>query len=467
MNKKREKQIPVEKNKKYVVDIIDNGFEGEGIAKIEGYTIFIAGAIKGEQCNILILKVTSSHAFGKIIEILKKSDKRQKEDCKTYKQCGGCTLRHIEYQTTLEMKKNMVQSLVNKTLQEKIQVEPTIGMKKPVHYRNKAQYPLGIDKQNKPVVGIYAQRSHNIIPMKHCFIQNPISEVIANNLLKTIKENRITIYNEQNQKGLIRHIIVKIGVQTKQVMCILVINKEKLAEEKKIVENLLQEFQTNEQLKEYELKTIVRNINTKNTNVILGNKNIILYGDGYIYDKLGKYTFKISPMSFYQTNPTQTGVLYQMAIDFANLTGKEIALDLYCGIGTIGIFASKKVKKVYGIEIIEEAILDAKENAKLNKIENIEFLCGNVETTLEELIDKSGKPDIVFVDPPRRGLDQNTINNLIKVEPSKLIYISCNPATMVRDLKLLEQKYEITKIQPVDMFPYTSHVECVAVLQLK
>ena len=179
MNKKREKQIPVEKNKEYVVDIIDNGFEGEGIAKIEGYTIFIAGAIKGEQCNILILKVTSSHAFGKIIEILKKSDKRQKEDCKTYKQCGGCVLRHIEYQTTLEMKKNMVQSLVNKTLQEKIQVEPTIGMKKPVHYRNKAQYPLGIDKQNNPVVGIYAQRSHNIIPMKHCFVCTPIFTIMC------------------------------------------------------------------------------------------------------------------------------------------------------------------------------------------------------------------------------------------------------------------------------------------------
>ena len=250
-------------------------------------------------------------------------------------------------------------------------------------------------------------------------------------------------------------------------MCILVNNGENLPKENELVNTIKEEFENSEELQQYELKTIIKNINNKNTNIILGNKNVVLYGDGYIYDKLGEYTFKISPMSFYQTNPIQTQILYNKAIEFANLTGNETVLDLYCGIGTIGIFASSKAKKVYGIEIVEDAIKDAKENARLNNIENIEFLCGDVEKTLEEVISRSGKPDVIFVDPPRRGLDNTTIANILKTEPVRIVYISCNPATMVRDLKMLEEKYEVKKIQPVDMFPYTSHVECVAVLNLK
>lgn len=272
---------------------------------------------------------------------------------------------------------------------------------------------------------------------------------------------------KKSKNGLMRHIVVRLGLQTKQVMCILVVNGNRLPQERKIVESLLQEFQENEKLQGWELKTIIQNSNTKNTNVILGKRNVVLYGEGYIYDKLGEYTFKISPMSFYQTNPVQTEVLYQKAIEFAKLTGTEIVLDLYCGIGTIGICVAKTARKVYGIEIIEEAIKDAKENAKLNNIQNVEFLCGDVENTLGELLEKSEKPNVIFVDPPRRGLDTTTITNILKNKPSKVIYISCNPATMVRDLKVLEEKYEIKKIQPVDMFPFTSHVECVAVLQLK
>lgn len=303
--------------------------------------------------------------------------------------------------------------------------------------------------------------------MENCLIQNEISEIIAKSVLKIIKENKISIYNEKNQNGIMRHIVIKIGIKTKQVMCILVVNENQIPQEKQMIEAILQEFQKNEKLQGWELKTIVKNINTKNTNVILGNKNIVLYGEGYIYDNLGEYTFKISPMSFYQTNPIQTEVLYQKVVEFAQLDKNEILLDLYCGIGTIGIFATKKVKKVYGIEIVEDAIKDAKENARLNNIENIEFLCGDVEVALGELIEKSGKADVIFVDPPRRGLDITTLNNILAIEPIKVVYISCNPATMVRDLKLLEEKYEVAKIQPVDMFPYTTHVECVAVLQIK
>ena len=460
-------KMPVEKNKEYIVDIIDNGYEGEGIAKIDGYTIFIQGAIKGEKCKILILKVTTSHAFGKILEIIEKATTRKDVDCSTYKRCGGCSLRHIEYSKTLEMKQNAVQNLVNKTLNEKVKVDKTIGMEKPIHYRNKAQFPVGLNKENKPILGIFANRSHEIIQIDNCLIQHEVSQVLAKEIIKFISQNSINVYNEKTRSGFLRHIVIKIGFKTKEVMCILVNNGETLPKEKELVDKIKREFEINEILSKYTLKTIVKNINNKDTNVILGNKNIVLFGDGFIYDKLGEYTFKISPMSFYQTNPIQTEILYNKAIEFADLKGNETILDLYCGIGTIGIFASKKVKKVYGIEIVEDAVKDAIENAKLNNIQNIEFLCGDVEKTLQEVLIKSKKPDVIFVDPPRRGLDNITISNILKTEPVRIVYISCNPATMVRDLKMLEEKYEVKKIQPVDMFPYTSHVECVAGLKLK
>lgn len=452
--------MEIRKNEEYIVDIIDNGFEGEGIAKINNFTIFIKGAIKGEKIRILILKVNSSYAFAKIIEIIEASEYRCEEDCNSYKRCGGCDLRHIKYEKTLEIKKNMVQSLINKTLSNKIKVNDAIGMEKPFNYRNKAQYPIGLNKEGEPIFGVFANRTHDIININHCKIQTKISEEIAQYIIEFIKENDIKVYDEKNNKGVFRHIIVKVGMTTDEVMCVLVTNEEKIRKEKELIQGLKERFP--------EIKTIVKNINNKNTNVILGNKNIILYGDGYIEDKLGEYTFKISSMSFYQINPIQTEKLYNLAIEKAELTGNETILDLYCGIGTIGIFASKHVKQVYGIEIIPQAIQDAKENAKLNNIKNAEFIVGDVEFALSELIEtRKIMPEVVFVDPPRKGLDNTTIQNLLKVEPKKIIYISCNPATLVRDLKIFEKKYEIKDIMPVDMFPWTKHVECVAVLQLK
>ena len=457
-------EIPVKKNEEYIVDIIDNGYEGEGIAKINDYIIFIPQAIKGEKCKILILKTTASHGFGKILEILETASSREKVDCSTYTRCGGCNLRHISYQTTLKMKQEVVQNLVNKTLKQKIAVQNTIGMKNPYNYRNKAQYPLGYAKNGEVVTGIFAARTHEVIPMKECKIQNPISEQIATTIVEFLNQNKISVYNEKTGKGLFRHIVIKVGVKTKEIMCVLVINGENIPKEKELVECIIDGLKQSE----FKLKTVVKNINTKNTNVILGNKNITIYGDGYIYDKLGDYTFKISPMSFYQTNPVQTEVLYNKAIEGANLKAEDILLDLYCGIGTIGIYASKFVKRVYGIEIVEQAIEDAKENAKINNIENIEFTCGDVEKVLENLLhEKPITPNAVFVDPPRRGLDDTTINNILKLSPEKLVYISCNPATMVRDLSKLEEKYNIKEIQPVDMFPFTSHIETVTVLTLK
>lgn len=453
-------EIPVNKNEEYIVDIIDNGFEGEGIAKINGYTIFVPSAIKGERVKILILKTTKSHAFAKLIQIMDKSEDRAEVDCNSYKRCGGCNLRHIKYEKTLELKKDIVQNLVNKSLKKKIQVENTVGMEKPIFYRNKAQYPIGKDKEGKAIVGVFANRTHEIIEFKECQIQTKISQEIAKFIVEFINENNISVYDEKTGKGLFRHIIVKYGMKTDEVMCVLVCTSKNLPKEEELKERLLVKFPN--------IKTIVKNINKKNTNVILGNENIVIYGNGYIRDKLGDYIFNISAMSFYQINPVQTEKLYKLAIEGANLSKDDIAFDLYCGIGTIGIFAANYVKKVYGIEIVEQAIEDAKENAKINGIENAQFIAGDVEKTLGELIYvKEIMPDVVFVDPPRRGLDENTIENLLKIEPKKIIYISCNPATLVRDLSKLEEKYEINKITPVDLFPFTSHVENITILMKK
>lgn len=452
--------MKIEKNEKYVVEIIDNGIEGEGIAKIDDFVIFVPGAIKGEKIETIIVKVLKTHAYGKIIKIIEKSPFRIEEDCATYKRCGGCNLRHIDYEETLNIKQQKVQNLVDKTLfKNSIKVNATIGMGNPYHYRNKAQYPVGLDKSNEIQIGVYAQRTHEIIPIQKCFIQNIIAEKIAFAIYKFIKEKNIEAYNEKNQTGILRHIVIKVGLRTHEIMCILVLNRKNMPYESQLVDMLV---------REYNVKTIVKNINEKNTNVILGSKNIVLHGDGYIYDILGDYTFKISPMSFYQVNPVQAEVLYNTAIEMAKLNKEDILFDLYCGIGTIGIFASTYVKKVYGIEIVEEAIKDAKENAKINNIENIEFYAGDVEKVFSNLMEKKQiYPDIIIVDPPRKGLDKNTINNILAVQPKKVVYISCNPATMVRDMKLLEENYKVNEIQPVDMFPFTSHVECVALMGRK
>ena len=452
--------IPIKKNEEYIVDILDNGFEGEGITKIDNFTIFVPGAIKGEKVKILIVKILSSYGYGKLLEVIKSSENRQEVDCKTYKRCGGCNLRHIKYEYTLKMKQNAVQSLVNKTLKNKVNVMRTIGMENPYNYRNKAQYPFGIDKNGKPIVGIFANRSHEIIQMENCLIQKNVSEEISKTVLEFIKNNEISVYNETTRKGLFRHITIKIGVKTDEIMCIFVINGKQIPHEDELVQILIQKYPN--------IKTIVKNVNTKNTNVILGTENIVIYGDGFITDILGNYKFKISPLSFYQVNPLQAEKLYNIGVEAAEINKNDIVFDLYCGIGTISLFMSKYAKKVYGIEIVEQAIEDAKQNAKLNNVKNTEFIAGDVEFVLDDLINnKKIIPNVVMVDPPRRGLDNKSIENILKIHPDRFVYISCNPATLVRDLSKFEEVYNIQKIQPVDMFPYTSHIECVAVMKIK
>ena len=450
----------VEKNKEYIVEIVDTGYKGEGIAKIDDFAIFIPNAIKGEKMKIKIIKVLTSYAFGKIIEIIEPSKNRLESDCSTYKRCGGCNLRHVKYDETLKIKQNLVQSLVNKTLKNKIKVKETIGMENPYYYRNKAQFPIGKDKENNVVMGVFANRTHEIIPIEECFIQNKEIQKLSKFILEFIKENDISVYDETSRKGLIRHIVTKIGIKTNEIMCIIVINGKEIPKEKELTMQIIKKFPN--------VKTIVKNINTKNTNVIMGEKNEKIYGDGYIEDKLGEYTFKISPHSFYQVNPVQAEKLYSIGVEAANINKEDVVFDLYCGIGTISLFMAKYAKKVYGVEIVEQAIKDAKENAKINNIKNTEFIAGNTKLILDDLINnKKIIPNVVMVDPPRKGLDNRSVENILKIMPNRFVYISCNPATLVRDLAKFEEMYEIKSIQPVDMFPFTAHVECVVAMFLK
>lgn len=308
--------------------------------------------------------------------------------------------------------------------------------------------------------GVFANRTHEIIPIHKCLLQNERTEEVAKFIFDFIVKNKISIYDEKTGKGLIRHIVTKIGINTNEIMCVIVINGKQIPKEKELITEILSHFP--------EVRTIIKNSNMKNTNVILGQENVTLHGSGYIQDKLGEYCFKISPLSFYQVNPIQAEKLYLKGVEVANISKEDIVFDLYCGIGTISLFMSSYAKRVYGIEIVKEAVDMAKENAKLNQVDNVEFIAGDVEEAFDDLLhNRKIIPDIVMVDPPRKGLDDKTVKNILAMRPKRLVYISCNPATLVRDLAKMEELYTIKRIEPVDMFPFTSHVECVAVLQLK
>jgi len=451
----------MKKNEEYIVDIQDNGFGGEGIAKKDDFTLFIPNCIKGEKVKIKVLKVGKNIAFGKVIDVIRKSHFRKEIDCEFFPKCGGCNLRHIDYDYTIEMKKKSVENTLTKSIGRNVVVDDVIKMDSPYYYRNKLQYPVGTDKNGNPVMGIFREKSHDIIEVKKCLIQDERNQKIANEIFLFIKNNDIPVYDEKSRKGSIRHIIIRSGKKTDEVMVIIVSNTENIVSEEiesRLVNDIISKFP--------EVKTIAKNINRKNTNVILGDKTENIYGKGYIEDTIGEYRFKISPMSFYQVNPIQTEKLYNKAIEYAGLRGNEIIFDLYCGIGTIGIFASKKARKLYGIECIDVAIKNAKENAKINGIENAEFYTGNVEEFLPDFVGSHNiKPNIVFIDPPRKGCEKSALETILKIEPDKIVYVSCNPATLGRDLKKLEEKYELKKVAICDMFPWTSHCESVCILE--
>ena len=451
------KIIPVEKNEYYDVKIESLTHDGLGVAKIDGFPIFVTNALVGEEVNLKITLVKKTYAFGRAVDIFVTSPNRVTPPCKIYKQCGGCQVQHLDYQGQLQMKQDTVVNQFKRIGHiEDANILPTIGMEEPWRYRNKTQVPFGLN-QGDVVAGFYQKRSHEIIDMRHCLIQTDISDEIIHEMRDICRQFKIAPYNEQNNTGILRHVIVRVGFKTDEVMVILVTRKEKIINLDRVVTRLTEKFP--------QIKVIAQNINPDITNAILGEKTNIIYGESYIYDEMNGIRFAISPRSFYQVNPIQTETLYSKAVEFAQLTGEEVVFDAYCGIGTITLFLAQHAKKVYGVEIIPEAIEDAKMNAKLNGFENTEFAVGKSEDVIPAWIKDGIKPDVIVVDPPRKGCDKTLLDTMIEAAPNRIVYVSCDSATLARDVKILtEGGYKLEVAQPVDMFPQTSHVEVVALL---
>ncbi|NLZ51950.1 MAG: 23S rRNA (uracil(1939)-C(5))-methyltransferase RlmD, partial [Thermoanaerobacteraceae bacterium] len=430
--------------------------EGQGIGKINSMTVFVENAIIGEKCLIKIVKSKKDYAIAKIIKILEPSAYRVEPLCTSTKQCGGCNLSHMSYKGQLMFKTEKVKDSLRRIGHIATSVYNTLGMKTPWQYRNKTQHPVGMHG-NYIVIGFYEKGTHNIVETKDCLLQHPI----VNEVLSTVKtwmvQYDIPAYDEIAHRGLVRHVVTRVGYRTGEVMVIVVANGRELPFASSLIDKLANNIPP--------LKSVVLNVNTKKTNVILGSENIPLYGRPYIYDYIGDIKYRISPLSFFQVNPIQVKTLYDKALEYAQLTGSETVIDLYCGIGTITLFLAKRAKKVYGIEVVPEAISDAIYNAKMNGIDNVEFIQGAAETIMPELAAKGIKPDVIVVDPPRRGCDEKTLAAMVKVLPDRIVYVSCNPATLARDLRYLEDRgYKTEKVQPVDMFPQTAHVECVTLM---
>ncbi|EGT3599748.1 23S rRNA (uracil(1939)-C(5))-methyltransferase RlmD [Clostridium perfringens] len=451
----------VEKNKEYIFDIISQGYEGEGIAKIDNkYPIFIEGALKGEKVKVRIVKVNKNFAYGKLMEVLEASEERVNPPCAIYKRCGGCKLQHASYKAQLDFKWDRVKDCVSKIgkLDPSI-VKYPLGMEEPWRYRNKVQLPIGLIN-GEVKIGFFAPRSHDIIDMESCLIQDEIGDKVVKLTREWLEKFNIRPYNvdgEYDEKGIVRHIMIRRGFTTNEVMVVLVTNGEKLPHKEEFVDLMVKNIPG--------IKSVIQNINSKKTNVILGLESKTLWGEDTISDYIGDFRFNISPLSFFQVNPTQTEVLYGKALEYANLTGNEEVFDAYCGTGTITLFLSQKAKKVYGVEIIPQAIDNAWINAKENKVENVEFFVGESEVVIPDLINKGVKADVVVVDPPRKGCDKKLLDAITNIDAKKIVYISCDPSTLGRDLQVLEENgYKTLEVQPVDMFPNTAHIENVALL---
>ncbi|WP_223702153.1 23S rRNA (uracil(1939)-C(5))-methyltransferase RlmD [Sutcliffiella deserti] len=454
-------QPPVQKNDYYDVTVEDLTHDGAGVAKINGYPIFVSNALPQEKIKIKITKVKKGYAFGRIEETYKESPYRVNAPCPIYKQCGGCQLQHLSYEGQLVAKRKQVADVLERIGHLKdIPVHPVLGMDhNPWRYRNKAQVPIG-EREGGLIAGFYQQRSHEIIEMKDCLIQQETNDRVVQTVRGICEKHGVRAYNEKTHKGVLRHVMARYGLVTGEVMVVLITRTPDIQNRKAIVEEITAALP--------EVKSVVQNVNTKKTNVIFGDETRVLWGEEYIYDYIGDIKFAISARSFYQVNPEQTKVLYDKALEYADLTGEETVIDAYCGIGTISLFLAQKAKKVYGVEIVPEAIEDAKRNALLNGIDNAEFGVGEAEVVIPKWYKEGITADVLVVDPPRKGCDEALLQTIIKMKPKKVVYVSCNPATLARDLRVLEDGgYRTVEVQPVDMFPHTVHCEAVARVELK
>ena len=482
------------KNDIVTVFIEDIGTEGEGIGKIDGFTLFVKDAIVGDKVEVKILKAKKNYAYARVEKILEPSPYRVEPKCAFHRQCGGCQIQALSYEKQLEFKQKKVfdnMTRIGGFSEEFVSsvMEPVVGMEEPWHYRNKAQYPVGTNKDGKIITGFYAGRTHSIIANTQCFLGEEGNQEILELIIHFMEKYGVSAYNEETGKGQVRHVLIRSGFTSKEIMVCLVINGRDRAKKGEFI--IHQDKLIEALTKIPGMTSISVSINTEKTNVIMGKEIHQLWGTPTIQDVIHvrdmekegypftgqELTFKISPLSFYQVNPVQTEKLYSLALQYADLTGKETVWDLYCGIGTISLFLAAKAKQVYGVEIVPQAIDDAKENAVRNGINNAEFFVGKAEEVLPEYYEKASKaagnadmlhPDVIVVDPPRKGCDEACLDTMLKMKPERIVYVSCDSATLARDVKILcEGGYELKKVRPVDQFGHTTHVEVACLLQRK
>lgn len=438
--------------------IEDLGVDGEGIGKVDGMAIFVKDAVPGDRVQAKVMKMKKSYGYARLMQVLDPSPERTEPRCAFARQCGGCQLQAMTYEAQIDFKaKKVWNHLIRIGGLTDLAKPEIIGMDDPWRYRNKAQFPFGTDKGGNPVTGFYAARSHNIVPCTECWLGVEENKVILEKILDHLKTHHISTYDEVSGKGLLRHVLIRKGFTTGEVMVCLILNGRAMPKFTELVDSLREVPG---------MTSITVNVNTKNTNVIMGTEMISVWGQDYITDYIGNIKYQISPLSFYQVNPVQTKKLYETALEYADLKGNETVWDLYCGIGTISLFLAQKAGKVYGVEIVPQAIDDARQNVKLNGIKNAEFFVGKAEEVLPEKYEKEGiYADVIVVDPPRKGCDTAALETMVKMKPDRIVYVSCDSATLARDVKWLgERGYEVKKVKACDMFPGTVHVETVVLM---
>ena len=460
----------MQKNDIAVVTIEDMGTNGEGIGKVDGYTLFIKDALIGDVVEAKVIKAKKNYGYARLMNIISPSEYRVDPRCPVARQCGGCQIQALSYKRQLVFKSGKVKNNLLRIggIPEDLLLqvmEPICGMEEPYRYRNKAQFPIGTDREGNLIAGFYAGRTHQIIPNQGCVLGVVENETILNCILEFMKEFAIPAYDEEKHSGLVRHVLIRTGFTTKEIMVCLVINGKKLPHGEELAKRLA---------KVPGMTSITLSVNREKTNVIMGNEILPLWGQTYITDYIGDVKYQISPLSFYQVNPVQTEQLYGTALAYAGLTGQETVWDLYCGIGTISLFLAKKAKQVYGVEIVPQAIEDARVNAQINGITNAKFYVGKAEEVLPEYYaayekghnGKTAHADVIVVDPPRKGCEESLLKTMVDMEPDRIVYVSCDSATLARDVKFLRGNgYEVQRVKAVDMFPHTGHVETVALLQ--